>query len=145
MSGTAMVVKPAITIRAPKAILKAWLDALRSGKYAQGEGYLAVDGKYCCLGVLQMVVDGKVEMQAPSLASFLPSYGWLESKGIEFITNSAYAEGDGASPLIPSVTSKYGTSMEISACNDGCLINGVDRRWSFAEIADLIEKHSEGY
>jgi hypothetical protein len=29
-----------------------WLDALRSGKYTQGQGALQDDGKFCCLGVL---------------------------------------------------------------------------------------------
>ena len=39
-----------------------WLEALRSEQYAQGTSYLCDDnGGYCCLGVLQMVVDGKVE------------------------------------------------------------------------------------
>ena len=31
---------------------KAWVDALRSGKYEQGKEILKRDGKYCCLGVL---------------------------------------------------------------------------------------------
>lgn len=29
-----------------------WVDALRSGKYKQGRGYLCRDDAYCCLGVL---------------------------------------------------------------------------------------------
>ena len=30
-----------------------WIDALRSGQYLQGQGQLqAIDGKFCCLGVL---------------------------------------------------------------------------------------------
>lgn len=28
-----------------------WIDALRSGEYPQGKGYLNRDGKFCCLGV----------------------------------------------------------------------------------------------
>lgn len=28
-----------------------WVDALRSGKYEQGQSHLCKDGKYCCLGV----------------------------------------------------------------------------------------------
>lgn len=32
--------------------LQLWLDALRSGEYEQGKGYLNKDGKLCCLGVL---------------------------------------------------------------------------------------------
>lgn len=33
-------------------IKQKWLDALRSGEYEQGEGYLRYNDKYCCLGVL---------------------------------------------------------------------------------------------
>jgi hypothetical protein len=33
-------------------IKAAWLEALRSGKYAQGTQYLHRDGHFCCLGVL---------------------------------------------------------------------------------------------
>lgn len=37
-------------------VKQAWIDALRSGKYKQGEGYLAQKAGeetfYCCLGVL---------------------------------------------------------------------------------------------
>lgn len=29
-----------------------WLDALRSGRYAQGQGKLRAADKFCCLGVL---------------------------------------------------------------------------------------------
>lgn len=35
-----------------KDIKEKWVTALRSGEYEQGRGYLAVDGKYCCLGIL---------------------------------------------------------------------------------------------
>jgi hypothetical protein len=39
-----------------KKIKKLWLDALRSGEYAQGKGFLVSDGieadNFCCLGVL---------------------------------------------------------------------------------------------
>ena len=28
-----------------------WVEALRSGKYKQGKGYLSRGGEYCCLGV----------------------------------------------------------------------------------------------
>jgi hypothetical protein len=34
-----------------------WVEALRSGKYQQGQGYLQKDGKFCCLGVLCDVSD----------------------------------------------------------------------------------------
>jgi len=33
-------------------IKQAWLTALRSGDYQQGQGYLRQGDQYCCLGVL---------------------------------------------------------------------------------------------
>lgn len=39
-------------------IKKKWLEALRSGKYKQGAGYLRRrDESYCCLGVLCDIVE----------------------------------------------------------------------------------------
>lgn len=38
--------------RTPKEVQKLWIDALRSGKYIQGKGYLKKENKFCCLGVL---------------------------------------------------------------------------------------------
>jgi len=36
-----------------KTVTKAeWIDALKSGKYKQGEGRLRRDDRFCCLGVL---------------------------------------------------------------------------------------------
>jgi hypothetical protein len=33
-------------------IKQMWVDALRSGKYRQGDSYLRVENSFCCLGVL---------------------------------------------------------------------------------------------
>lgn len=32
-------------------MIKKLIEALRSGKYRQGRGWLCISGKYCCLGV----------------------------------------------------------------------------------------------
>lgn len=56
-----------------------WLAALRSGDYEQGRGSMLRDGKYCCLGVLEQVVSGKVEDKEG-----WPSYSWLEANKIYF-------------------------------------------------------------
>jgi hypothetical protein len=34
-----------------------WVDALESGKYTQGNGFLNKDGTHCCLGVLCDIID----------------------------------------------------------------------------------------
>ena len=39
-------------------LTKTWIDALRSGKYRQGQGVLRTrDNGFCCLGVLCDIVD----------------------------------------------------------------------------------------
>jgi len=35
-----------------KAVKKAWIQALESGKYKKGAGKLSSNNQYCCLGVL---------------------------------------------------------------------------------------------
>lgn len=41
-----------------KTLSSKWIDALRSGKYTQGRGYLkSLNNEYCCLGVLCDVID----------------------------------------------------------------------------------------
>jgi len=43
-----------------KEIKKAWIEALRSGKYKQGRMCLKRDNEYCCLGVL-CEINNKLE------------------------------------------------------------------------------------
>lgn len=46
------------------AQLKAkWIEALRSGEYPQGNGFLEKDGHYCCLGVLCAIQDEQWKKQ----------------------------------------------------------------------------------
>jgi len=37
---------------------RAWIKALRSGKYKQGKSYLKSDNGFCCLGVMKEVCEG---------------------------------------------------------------------------------------
>src|SRR6266481_2939114 len=43
-----------------------WIEALLSGKYTQGGGYLRRDGRYCCLGVLAEVCGVNDREWAPT-------------------------------------------------------------------------------
>jgi hypothetical protein len=44
-----------------QGIKQQWIDALLSGKYQQGKGYLQNEGKFCCLGVLcELAVNAKI-------------------------------------------------------------------------------------
>ena len=123
------------TIKMPKKLLKAWLEALRSGKYKQGRGALRVDEvndpHYCCLGVLQMVCDGKVESgiagDGTTLYKSMPSLKWLKDKGITFSQYGVKTHSD------PDLSSLHTTA---SGANDG--MGDLDG-YSFAEIADAIE------
>ncbi len=45
-----------------KKIRDEWVAALRSGKYTQTQGMLHLGGSYCCLGVLEVVVNGDIEV-----------------------------------------------------------------------------------
>lgn len=126
---------PEITIVMPKSIRRKWLNALRSGKYKQGKGALEKDGKYCCLGVLQCVVDGDVERSSKGGSLGFPSGKWLKKNAIYF--------GDSSSdPSLPSLgknPARY--PLCASEANDG---NHDKHRRRFTTIADAIQLHSKG-
>ena len=109
------------TIRGPRAILDKWVDALRYGGYKQGKGALKQGDTYCCLGVLQMCVDGVVEMDpfVEGVSMGLPTQKWLDDHGLTMANN----------PYLPTL--KYG-----AACAN-------DAGKSFDEIADAIEAAME--
>lgn len=114
-------------IRMKKADADKWLAALRSGEYKQGAGFLCdLDGNYCCLGVLQKALTGKVEHITNSDTSLvLPSREWLNTHGIEFFTGL----GPSSSPWL----AKLNTSAD----------DANDHGSTFAEIADAIEAELE--
>ena len=100
-----------------------WLDALRNGKYKQGESYLRNrDNKYCCLGVLCEVAnyDWKEE----------DKYNYSCLAGIYFIENDEELE-------------KLGLPKEImeKAYNKNDGTSGW-LKTSFSEIADWLEKEN---
>lgn len=117
-------------IEMPREIAEKWLKALRSGEYSQGRHrlctYMLEDGvvkaRYCCLGVLQMVVSGRVETSSEDLPDGLPSIEWCMDNKIVFRNSEEDIWND------PYLT-MFGNS--VSGCNDYGL--------SFTELADLIE------
>ena len=63
-----------------------WIDALE-GEYAlkKGQDSLAFEGKFCCLGVLQMVTQGYVEPIRDSYGDAeeeMPTYEYLDKVGL---------------------------------------------------------------
>jgi hypothetical protein len=125
------------TFRIKNEHLTKWLEALRSGKYVQGKNALKrEDGSFCCLGVLQDVLDGKVEVSTPNYKPLaLPTAKWIESKGIEDLTNRP-GLGDYFNPKL--YVGKKKILLPAAECNDhhGC---------TFTDIATMLEEAAETY
>ena len=98
-----------------------WITALRSGDYKQGTGQLKDGDKYCCLGVL-------CDLHAKETGNIFD--GWV------------YLEQDRILPNEVKDWSEIGTNVgKIPNFNHTLWeLNDVEM-YSFAEIADVIEKH----
>jgi hypothetical protein len=120
------------TIVMPKEHLDAWLAALRSGQYRQtiGTMYCEMNNSYCCLGVLEMAVDGAVEKENHGV----PSPDWLKEHNISF--TYVYPEGERKKFHNPTLIVDGEQSKTATQLND--------KQMSFAEIADLIEQNAKG-
>lgn len=139
------------TIRMPTAMLAATLAALRSGKFQQGKGSLhysdPIDGseKFCCLGVMQMAIEGKVEQCVG-----LPTLGWLESKGITFAGQGSPSleemVKDGKTVQSPYFHTFGCSAWEANDVGGEAYYKAPDLvPKTFAEIADAWEAAAEGY
>lgn len=111
----------------PKELSDKWLNALRSGKYQQGQDKLHQERNgqhyYCCLGVLQMEVLGCTS-PTPNKEEVC-SIGVLREKGITFYDQGEIA-GD---PFLESL----GESAS----------DANDHGRTFTEIADALEQEIE--
>lgn len=61
-----------------KALKDKWSRALRSGEYQQGQCALLFKGKYCCLGVLCLVLGREIE-NVPGNGKNFDHYGAIDS------------------------------------------------------------------
>ena len=129
-----------------KGIKALWIDALRSGEYEQGTGFLRKEGtgdggrgEFCCLGVLcDLYVESEenyVDPQGPVEWEALTLQGATYARRIE----------DHLSFLPDSVMEWAGlTDNEGSyARSDGgwsSLVEMNDNGYTFDEIADVIEE-----
>lgn len=114
-------------MKMPKELKTKWLEALRSGEYKQTQGALECDGSYCCLGVLQMVAEGKVETVPTRMDDGTISW---ESKGLptpQFYERHGIVGSSGSSSIHP---------LNLVEMNDGEL-------YTFEQIADVIEEKVE--
>lgn len=115
------------TTSMPKELKEKWTAALRSGEYRQGyKALLSTNGAYCCLGVLQMVVDGKVE--GLTGVRGYPSKEWLVANNINCLYNSG----------------EHSWLNDILLGENGATVLNDNHRKTFLEIADLIETYVEG-
>ena len=109
-------------------IAKIWTDALRSGKYEQGQHWLrSLDDKFCCLGVLceQAVEAGIIE---PAISTSTRSVWRYESN-----------EG-----VLPAAVQRWaGMRTPSGSHGAGRLTVDNDRGQSFLEIADIIDANVE--
>jgi hypothetical protein len=109
---------------------KKWVDALRSGKYKQGKGYLhSKDDTFCCLGVLCDVAG------VPSTETgecFVYSLDGGKSRSLAMLS-------DDIRPLV-GLRNPLGGILERSES----LAVLYDDGKSFNEIADVIESAPPG-
>lgn len=101
-----------ITEKLPEDFKAKWIEALRSGQYKRGEGYLvesSLEGKrYCCLGVACVVAGCK-----QARTDFIHEYNQVVPEILR-----------GKNPI----------TMKLVKMNDV-------RLWSFKKIASWIEKN----
>lgn len=107
-----------------KDIKVKWIDALRSGKYEQGQKNLrSLDNKFCCLGVLCDIIDNKKWETFEKANSAKQTYPYTYN-GYTGILNY-----------------KMVTELKIKDSEQVFLTNMNDTGKSFAEIADYIEEN----
>ena len=111
------------------AAQKAWIVALRSGKYKQGKDQLQSGQKFCCLGVACLVYEeetGNKLMRSASNA--------LMGLDLDFYED------------VQNWLSLRNPSGKGEKCKrENNLINLNDGGHTFDEIADIIEKNTEDY
>ena len=117
-----------------------WVDALRSGKYTQGQNRLrSDDGKFCCLGV---ACDLYVQ-ENPTLAewcggTFLtPRDDSRSTLAIE-VADWLGMKRDPRAPNLQNRNAAYGSGSAYTN-----LIVDNDEGSTFAQIADTIEAHQK--
>jgi hypothetical protein len=94
-----------------------WIYALLSGEYQQGQQFLKLHGKFCCLGVLCDIHS--------------------KETGNEWVEHCYFKYG---SSLPEIVMSWSGLEQNIPIVNEKSLAELNDSGSTFLEIANLIEK-----
>ena len=130
-----------------------WLEALRSGEYEQIDSTLCADGRYCCLGVLETILDGDVEKDEMGMPQSSPTCDFLNRHSIE-VELRGLQQGKEWPTEFPLLDYKgvYNKLMEMNdeliAEYDAVYNEYTDNRVhanTFKDIADYIEQNVEVY
>ena len=109
--------------------IRKWVEALRSGEYQQGTGYLQRDGQFCCLGVAcELAGESKVQR--------------LEAGTVDKVIYYGESGGEVSARLLPPATRLWLglTDRDVRLSNNPGAATLNDSGHTFAEIADAIEK-----
>ena len=106
---------------------KLWVEALRSGEYEQGSGWLQDGNRYCCLGVACIVYEKQTEA--------------ILSRDDDGVLNSCQYLGNDYC----EVKQWLGLRDSVGGFHrDSNLASLNDEGKTFGEIADVIESEPEG-
>lgn len=111
---------------------KAWIAALRSGKYKQGQKWLNKSGALCCLGVACEVMG--MTSEPSNMGGGVIQYGYSKmtwNAPGETVIHFGLWDGNGA----PTLGIK---AFALTALNDA-------KNYTFAAIADELENNPEVY
>lgn len=124
-----------------------WLEALRSGEYEQTDNTMCNGTAYCCLGVLEVVLDGKVEQNASGTALAYPTTDFLTRHSIEIELRTPKNWAPNEFPPYEhngTFARLIGMNDELMTDDEGDPIFGK-HVYSFKDIANYIEKNVEVY
>ena len=118
-----------------KSVAKAWVKALRSGRFKQTTGMLRNSKRssdydnsrecgHCCLGVLC------------AISPFKNNYTRLAEADNSYPHERIYSDWAQMKARNPSVKLPDGSEITLASLND-------DRRFSFEQIADIIEQNAD--
>ncbi len=102
---------------------KLWTDALRSGDFEQGAGFLCKDGKYCCLGVYEEVKGRMYESKPGRKHSMGIKQGHWGDPVSEEAIEEIYS---------PTLNFVQGLGTSLATMNDS-------GNFTFSQIADWID------
>ena len=127
------------TIFMPEETMKKWLTALRSGEYKQGTGALEVstkgDSHYCCLGVLQHMLDGAVEYDEYGNGPLgVPSQKWCKNNFVRFCDENGRVDNS------PCPVPVLNIRISPNSGDYHTAASANDSGYTFSRIADALEE-----